>query len=141
MCFFFFSFHRPICLTSKCTHTSLLSLRPPPSGAAVRGFAAAVFCYDVKTTTPPFPPCPSYTLSAACILTPTCCPPVGPQSQSTCWFPSPFGAAEREPNNATGSWGKPPKKHSQISPPHIQYMHDRFLHKIICRHSNTQINS
>lgn len=29
------------------------SLRPPPSGAAVRGFAAVASCYDVKTTSPP----------------------------------------------------------------------------------------
>lgn len=45
-------YHRLICLTSKCMHTSLPSLHPPPSGAAVKGFAAAVSCYDVKTTTP-----------------------------------------------------------------------------------------
>lgn len=48
-----FSFNRPISLTSKCTHILLPSLRPPLSGAAVRGSAAAVSCYDVKTMTLP----------------------------------------------------------------------------------------
>lgn len=71
-----FPFNRPICLTSKCTHILLPSLRPPPLGAAVRGFAAAVSCYDVKTMTSPqmfFVPSPQ-----PVIWLPTCCGPYEP---------------------------------------------------------------
>lgn len=77
--FLFLSLRRPTCLTSKCMRTSLPSLHPPPSGAAVRGFAAAASCYDVKTTTPLFlPSCPSYTLPAARRLTPDLLSPSRP---------------------------------------------------------------
>lgn len=85
LCFFYY---RLICLTSKCMHTSLLSLHPPQSGAAVRGFAAAVSCYDVKRTAPSsLSLCPSYMLPAASHLTPDLLPPTtpGPLSQTTCW--------------------------------------------------------
>lgn len=89
-----FPFNRPICLTSKCTHILLPSLRPPPLGAAVRGFAAAVSCYDVKTmTSPPNVLC---TLSTACNLTPNLLRPLwAPLSQSTRWCSAPFGPAKR----------------------------------------------
>lgn len=85
---FMFFCYRLICLTSKCMHTLLLSLHPPQSGAAVRGFAAAVSCYDVKRTAPSsLSLCPSYMLPAASHLTPDLLPPTtpGPLSQTTCW--------------------------------------------------------
>ena len=129
MYFSFSPLHRPICLTSKCMHTSLPSLRPPQSGGAVRGFAAAVSCYDVKTTTPlsspPFPlvhvphspsldPQPAVPLPAPCHRAHAgLCRPPPP--------PPPFGAAERgrEPNNATGTRGNFSQKNiPEISPPH-----------------------
>lgn len=137
--------HRPICLTSKCMHTSLLSLRPPPSGGAVRGFAAAVSCYDVKTTTPhphPLPPVSLVHALCSLYLDPDLLPPL---SQSTCWCPSPFGASERERAKPTlqglGVNPPPPPNHSQISPPHMRFVHNRLLHKTTCRHVNTQIHS
>ena len=92
--------HRPICLTSKCMRTSPPSLRPPRSGAAVRGFAAAVSCYDVKTTAPlPLSPCPSYTVPAARHLThhdPLSTPMPAPLSKSTCWCVPFWSCRERE---------------------------------------------
>ena len=135
--------HRPICLTSKCMHTSLPSLRPPQSGGAVRGFAAAVSCYDVKTTTPlSSPPFPLVHVPHSSSLDPQPAVPLPDPCQRVhaglCHPPSPppFGAAERgrEPNNATGTRGNFSQKNiPEISPPQhtTQYMHRKSSHTLV----------
>lgn len=120
-------------------HTSLPSLRPPQSGGAVRGFAAAVSCYDVKTTTPlSSPPFPLVHVPHSPSLDPppTCCPPAGPLSQSTCWFvsfPPPHHPLELQREGESQITLQelgvifPQKNIPEISPPqHItQYMHKK----------------
>lgn len=59
------STHRPTCPTSRSTPTSHPSLRPLQLGAAARGFAAAVSCYDVKTLAPPLSSSPALAMPSS----------------------------------------------------------------------------
>lgn len=77
-------------------------------------------------------------LSAACTLTPTCCTPVGPQSQSTCWCPSPLEPQrerERAKSTLRGLGVNIPKSLTT----HAVHAQQALL-KIICRHVDAQIH-
>lgn len=132
------SFCRPICLTSKCTHILLPSLHPPRSGAAVRGFAAAVSCYDVKTM-PPRPARVLSTLSIACNLTPNllCHPPnESPRHKVHAGVPHHLDL-QREGDREHTTYSQKP--HSHISPPLLQSTHSRINRWFAdtCAESNT----
>lgn len=124
------------------------SLRPPPSGAAVRGFAAVASCYDVKTTSPL--PSPSNTLPAARHLT--------PDLLSSSWHPvrvragvppprpttlPPFSAAERERAKTLykilGNF--PPKKTLPNLSSNTNTVHAQLTLRCAHTHLNTPIYS
>lgn len=143
VCFLFFH-HRPICLTSKCMHTSLPSPLRPPSGAAVRGFAAAASCYDVKTTAPLYlSPRPSYALPAARHLTPDLLSPSWPAVIDYMLVPplphhhtSLWSCRERErANNTAGSWVTSPK--SIFKSPHHTHTHMHYIHRLTLKNVST----